>query len=664
MHIFALAIAGVAALTLATWEVQAQSADRHDDRLAEDWAWKQLYADNIADFDDNPDCNPKKEKYWDDPCRRISPQFLINLLARPVYYNWLSRPRVRLRHARVIGSVTLSDAEIMPEVWIDDSWIDGTLQLADSHWNRLLSLEGTRVVGDFSAWRMRTGSNLLLDAGSIFDGSVQLAGAKISGNLDTGGSRFKKDFNGDSMSVSGHLFMQEGAVFLGYVVLRGAKISGDLAAGGSRFERDFDGDSMRVSGNLLMRSGATFIGNVLLRGATISNELSLSGSHFVKNFNGNSLIVGSSLFMTDAMFGGEVNLVGATIGSNLEMSGSSFAGPVMADDLSIKKDLFMRYGARFREPVSLAGAEIGASLDLRYSMAVSIDLSSAKAEEFLLVGLRWWCGGGKTPNVSSPGSIAEDDELAIFWPLGSQARSRAKCDGRQSNGSANQPTLTLRNFHVADFQDNADAWPPAMDLEGFHYDRLGGFGGTGRDDMRERSSSAWADWLEHDSNFSTQPYTALSAVLAAAGHRDAADAIEKAARDRECNDDWTRGHLLSWFRLTVLALVAGYGIGSYTFRVLYWVAGFTALGVVVLCFSQNARRHNWVWRTGASLHRLLPIIELYKEFTDFFNNPPAKGLEPRNLEPWQAFYFAVHAIVGWALGLILLAAMSGLTQKS
>ena len=29
------------------------------------------------------------------------------------------------------------------------------------------------------------------------------------------------------------------------------------------------------------------------------------------------------------------------------------------------------------------------------------------------------------------------------------------------------------------------AWPPMMDLEGFSYDRLGGLGGDGGNDMRQ-----------------------------------------------------------------------------------------------------------------------------------------------------------------------------------
>jgi hypothetical protein len=97
--------------------------------------------------------------------------------------------------------------------------------------------------------------------------------------------------------------------------------------------------------------------------------------------------------------------------------------------------------------------------------------------------------------------------------------------------------------------------------------------------------------------------------------------------------------------------------------VLLWVLGLTVLGADVLWYSPNARRHRYPWRLGASLHRLLPVIELSKEFTVFFDNPPPKPGDQPNLSRFQMAYFAGHAIAGWVLGFFLLAAMGGLTQK-
>jgi hypothetical protein len=97
--------------------------------------------------------------------------------------------------------------------------------------------------------------------------------------------------------------------------------------------------------------------------------------------------------------------------------------------------------------------------------------------------------------------------------------------------------------------------------------------------------------------------------------------------------------------------------------VLLWVTGFAVLGADILWYSANARKHRYWWRFGASLQQLLPVIELSKEFTNFFENPQPQPGAPVNLNRFQVAYFAGHALVGWILGFFLLAAMSGITQK-
>jgi hypothetical protein len=67
----------------------------------------------------------------------------------------------------------------------------------------------------------------------------------------------------------------------------------------------------------------------------------------------------------------------------------------------------------------------------------------------------------------------------------------------------------------------------------------------------------------------------------------------------------------------------------------------------VLWYSPNARSRGVLWRLGASLHRLLPIVELNKEFKDFFENPPpAQGGCPRNLNRFQVAFFSGLALAG------------------
>ena len=69
--------------------------------------------------------------------------------------------------------------------------------------------------------------------------------------------------------------------------------------------------------------------------------------------------------------------------------------------------------------------------------------------------------------------------------------------------------------------------------------------------------------------------------------------------------------------------------------------------------------HGLFWCFGASLDRLLPVVAINPEFPDFFNDP--KG---ERLTGWQSFIFFAIGIIGFVLGAVLAAAVSGLTQNS
>jgi hypothetical protein len=780
-----------AALVLAIPTFAWAQSNYDDDKTSAGWAWARIRADEIADFGERcGELDPHNKTGWDDPCRQIPPQFLIDMLTVPKWRDRLVRPRMRLRGAHITGTLDFTDAEISPEVWIDASRIEGSLILTDSHWERLLSVRGSVLRGEFSAWRMRSSNDVLLRdhaeierdvslgganlggnlemesslfrgavhgnsmslAGSLFmrdqasfEGHVDLTASKIGGSLDmsgssfarglsasrlnVGGSVFMKDaasfgadiiltsakigsnlemqnssfsavINANSMNVAGSLFMGDHASFSGPINLTGANIGGSLEMIGSSFIKDISASRLSVGASLFMSDGATFAGEINLNGAKVGGNLEMEGSSFAGRLDANSLMVVRNLFMRDhASFGGEVSLIGAKVGGTLDMDGSSFAKAVNADSLSVDGSLFMRnhaaFGgevtltgakiasnlemqtssfagrvgasslnvernlwmlATFRGDVDLTGARVGGILDLRSAAARRLNLSGIDARELVIAGLAWCCADN--PVAGAAAAAPAGGMSSVHWPLGARVPRKTKCE---TAGSTTSPMMIMRNAHTGALQDSADAWPPSLDLEGFHYDRLGGLGGTGRNDMRMRSPEEWEDWLARDCTFSTQPYAQLSSVLVAAGHRDAAEAIQYAGRERERGEAWVHS-LPSWMWLSVFSVVAGYGIGLYTFRVLWWVIGLTVVGALLLQFSPQARRRGFVWRLGASLHRLLPVVELSKEFKDFFENPPAEN-EPRNLNRFLTAYFAVHAVAGWILGFFLLAAMGGLTQK-
>jgi hypothetical protein len=147
-------------------------------------------------------------------------------------------------------------------------------------------------------------------------------------------------------------------------------------------------------------------------------------------------------------------------------------------------------------------------------------------------------------------------------------------------------------------------------------------------------------------------------VLAAAGRRDQANDILYAGRERERKAAWP-GRKRRWLFLTVLSRLCGYGIGVYTFRVLGWIFGSVALATFILWLAVPlAWARGWWWCILASLDQLLPVVTLNKQFGDFFASRDS------NLPAVVVAFFSLLRVWGWVLGSFLIAAVSGLTQRS
>jgi hypothetical protein len=65
--------------------------------------------------------------------------------------------------------------------------------------------------------------------------------------------------------------------------------------------------------------------------------------------------------------------------------------------------------------------------------------------------------------------------------------------------------LVLRNVSAKALQDLPNAWPTLLDLEGFTYERLGGYRETENNDVAARESKAFIDWLAKEKQYSPQP---------------------------------------------------------------------------------------------------------------------------------------------------------------
>jgi hypothetical protein len=506
------------------------------------------------------------------------------------------------------------DAIFLGHVDLTNANIDGQVELNGSMFK-------TKVTGN----ALHVGRNLQMMK-ATFQGDVDLTAAKIEGELDMRGSTFEKTVNGNSLQVGQNLFMH--GTFQGDVILGAAKIGGQLDLSGSTFEKTVNGLDLQVVQNLFLRKAA-FHGDLSLVGAKIDGELNMSGSTFKQKVDGNRLQIGRDLVLHDetATFRGDVILRGARIAGQLDMSSSTFEKMVDGDSLEVGQDLMMRC-ATFRQPASFIFAHIGANLDLRGSTFAGLDLTG------VVVGRELRLAGEGHP---------------VKWLGPDQGFS----------------LLKLRNVRVGTLQDSPDVWSAlqAIDLGGFSYGQLGGFGATDSDDAWHRSVNEWKAWLARDGGsdrrYSAGPYAQLASVLTAAGRRDHANAILFAGRERERAEARRQHRWRRWLWLTFLWGVIGYGIGLYTFRVLIWIALSVAVGTATLWFfAPIAQANGFWWCVGASLDRLLPaVIQLNKEFADFFN-------DPASLRGCVKSFFVILRIWGWVLGSFLLAGLAGLTQRS
>jgi hypothetical protein len=362
-----------------------------------------------------------------------------------------------------------------------------------------------------------------------------------------------------------------------------------------------------------------------------------------------------------------VDITNARIAGHIDFSGSSLDGDLNADFVQVGGSLFMRSDdnnvARFGK-VNLSGANIvgAASMDrailrdglvaqgLRVAGDVSIRDIHADARlemPFAQLGGNLYFGGSDLTSLDLHGaSIAGEMRLG---------------DGNRMVGwraLPDQPdAIDLRNAHVGSLSDNKYSWPKRLHLDGLSFAHLGGSEGDSGAEMVKRGADWWdRSFAQLEKEFTSSPYEQLAAAFASAGYRDAADEIHYYEQVHAAE----KSGVLALAGLSLMRWAAGYGIGSYMFRALYWALGLSILGAVILRLWVKGvaeARHGFVWCFFASINRLLPVVTLKKEFADFFDDRKLN-----QFGSWQDSLFIVLSMLGWVLGLIVLAAMATITH--
>jgi hypothetical protein len=521
-----------------------------------------------------------------------------------------------------------------------------------------------------------------------FLGGVDLHGLAAAQRVSFASSHFLGDLDLDGANFGGNLDLS-GAVVAGELRLLGASIGGSAEFDRLAVGRGVNLERLAVAHNLLLRHavlpgvdllGASIKADVLLQDANISDWAWLE-----------NLDVGSDLFLDRASLA-RLDLPGAHIAGNLQMTGSRLAGPLDMRGIKVGQDLRMDQGSyqaiaipdgdigyslrldgsRVAGALSLPGAHIGHILSLGKGgrFEGEVDLAYVKVDgEVLMRGAVFAQGVNLNGAVIGQGlSITEGTSIQglltmTFARVGSNVDlTGGSFDSVDLTGTtigdeirlaskgyasiAWRPTarLVLRNVSAKALQDLPDAWPTALDLEGFTYDRLGGYRESEGNDVASRDSKTFIDWLAKQRQYSPQPYQTLASVLRAAGFPAKAKEVLYAGYMRE----WHQSTGLIWFWQAMRWAIVGFGL--YPQRSAIWILILVSLGAIIFSFEPQLRLRAMrpIDRLIYSLDALLPFVTLRKEHDSF------------DLQSWPKYYLYFHKVMGYVLIAFLLAAVTSL----
>jgi hypothetical protein len=449
-----------------------------------------------------------------------------------------------------------------------------TIDLAGADLQHPLALAVSLVEKDADFRRLRSRHQIDLTESKVA-GTVKLSGLDLDASLV-----LKKD-ELTALDLTG-------AHVGGQVILADLKIGGDVRLSGLRAGSLFMGgtefsgvDLAYAHVGFLTLDKARATGRLHMNSLRVDETLSFDEGRFAE-VDLSGLRVDQHLLMRYASFA-DVRLVSARVGGFFSLALSEVTGDLTCSDLEVKQQVVM-IGATFDGSIDCHTARIGSNLYLASGrFKKEIDFTGADI------------GGG----------------FAV--------------DGLQG------VSLRLQNTKIGIIPDLADAWPPALAIDGLTYRSV-------------VAADKFEDWFGRTGRYAPQPYEQLASVVQGQGDTTLATAIRYAGRERERSEATGR----NWLWLTVLKWVIGYG--HYPARSILWALGLVAVGAIVLRISGEGVRNGMPYGLAYSFDILLPVIRLRASH------------DAIDLQNWARYYFYVHRIMGFLLASFLIAGVSGLTK--
>ena len=581
----------------------------------EHWVWEKIKREEIADFNikEGVCILDLSEDDLITKSRIIRSEFLETILLEKDFVKNIPRRGVYIFGAWVKNPLDLSHGTIFYPLNLDRTRFEADVDLMDMQAHSFLSFEGSIFKGQLNMHRIYVKHDLFLQNGSRFR-DINLANAKIESALSLVGSTVEEKLDMNGLHVGSDLFMR-GGTKLKEVILIGAKIEDQVDMNGVMVEGILNMDKLQVGSSLFMSEGASFQ-NVILRSAKIAGQVAMTGCTVKGNLDMNGLHVGTNLFMREGSEFNDVTLVGAKIYGQVDMTDVTINGTLNMDSLIIKDSLYMRGGAIFNENVKLTYAVIAKNLQLYGSTCHSINLQGTLIKGDFDIG---------PPRVKWKPMVIWDPD---FKP--------------------GIVRFDLNSAHVGVLRDVQDAWPVMLDkveLDGFVYDRWGGYSGEDAGGFHTRPVEWFKDWLKKDTRYCPQPYEQLAKVLKESGHPEKAKKILYASKEEERKG--TEGRLRkSW--LWLMKWTVGYGYKPS--RLFLWTLSFVTLGFVILETTGQCSEYDMLGKFWYSLDTFIPFVKLNLEHYS------------EKLCSFAKQYFYVHQLVGYILITTLIAGVKNLLK--
>lgn len=639
---------------------------------AEEWAWGMIIENKIADFNGQFPSIALENGAFKTEDRKLSPQFLRDLITLPEFSAKLPPEGLRIKGAWISEDLNLVDLKTPVSLWIEASLFEGSVDLNGATVNGTLSLEGSRIQGRVNLNNCQIESQLFLSGcilarnlsvqdaivgdGTFLEGltvgaDANFNGTEFKGVLKIIRSHFKKlrlrciAGKGVQISMSE---VEEGLDMLtarisGTLFIFGSTIKGGYNANGlasddilisdyqegatthpTRIEGDCNLTKTTVQGTLHIIGQFQCTGDLSLAAANV-RDFALQGKDVDQTTVAGSLDiqfikVSGDLGLYDFSIGAKLAAAGASVGrmtldkvkvQSVEMRRSHMVDYCAVTNCLITAGNLDFYDSQFDQSFNLDGTEVSKG---------NIDLSLVNVGGLVSASNLSCRRGSFLLNYSNIGNVLNLSGAKLsLCDLSNAKISGSLVLWAKQHGSAtwaangaDPAELRLRQCSVESIIDHPNAWPDHLDLLFFRYE-LWNTAYDVENGSGGRVGGWFRRWLSSDkqSGIHPQPSFQLARLLKNVDRSDE-------ARDIIQDYYWAKlrqsKSLATKIWLGLFGLFTGFG-QSLTV-LFFWVAALILAGTIVMTRSGAAKANNMSCGFTYSLDRTIPFIELDGTFDD------------------------------------------------